>query len=134
MRSLAVLLFLAGLAFVLGATPTQGGLALFTDPATVPGNTFTTDTLDPPTGLTAAGGTSVTLDWTATADTYAGGHRVLRSTTAGGPYTQIAEITPRTTTTYVDTPAAGTYYYVVGAFYQSWESANSNEASATVSP
>ncbi len=95
------------------------------------GNTLTTDALDPPTGLTATSGATITLDWTATPDTYASGHRVLRSATSGGPYSQIAEVTPRTTTTYVDSPADGTYYYVVRAFYLSWESANSNEDSAT---
>ena len=58
---------------------------------------------------------------------------MLRGTASGGPYSQIAEVTPRTTTTYTDSPADGTYYYVLRAFYQSWESVNSNEASATVS-
>ena len=96
------------------------------------GNDFASDTLNPPAGLGATGGASVSLSWTATADTYASGHRVLRGTATGGPYTQIAEVTPRTTTTYPDSPAAGTYYYVVRAFYQSWESVNSNEASASV--
>ena len=78
-------------------------------------------------------GGDVNLSWDATDDDYASGHRVLRGTDSGGPYSQIAEVTPRTTTTYPDSPADGTYYYVLRAFYQSWESANSNEASATVS-
>src|SRR3972149_3983439 len=71
------------------------------------------------------------LNWTATPDTYASGHRVLRSTTSGGPYSQIAEITPRTTTTYVDSVCAGTYYYVARTYFQNWESANSNQATGT---
>ena len=108
----------------------RGGVsALFTDQASVGGNSMSTDTLDPPTGLSASG--SVTLNWTATPDTYASGHRVLRSTTSGGPYSQIAEITPRTTTTYVDSVCAGTYYYVARAYFQNWESANSNQATGT---
>lgn len=107
--------------------------AIFTDSDPVTLNDFTSDTLDPPTSLGATGGASADLSWTATVDTYASGHRVLRGTASGGPYSQIAEITPRTTTTYTDSPADGTYYYVVRAFYQSWESANGNEASATVS-
>jgi hypothetical protein len=106
--------------------------AIFTGSTSVPTNDFASDTLNPPTGLTATGGASASLNWTATADTYASGHRVLRGTATGGPYTQIAEVTPRTTTTYIDSPAAGTYYYVARAFYQSWESINSNEASALV--
>lgn len=118
---------------LMAAALTAGvALARFTDTLSVPANTFATDTLDPPTGPTASGGTSIVLTWTATTDTYASGHRVLRGTTAGGPYTQIAEVTPRTTTTYTDNPAAGTYFYVVRAFYQNWESVNSNEASATI--
>lgn len=106
--------------------------AIFTGTTSVTPNDFATDTLNPPTSLTATSGASVNLSWTATANTYASGHRVLRGTATGGPYTQIAEVTPRTTTTYIDSPAAGTYYYVARAFYQSWESVNSNEASAVV--
>ena len=106
--------------------------AIFTGSTSVTPNDFASDTLNPPTGLAATGGASVNLSWTATTDTYASGHRVLRGTATGGPYTQIAEVTPRTTTTYIDSPAAGTYYYVARAFYQSWESVNSNETSAVV--
>ena len=106
--------------------------AIFTGSTSVTPNDFASDTLNPPTGLAATGGASVNLSWTATTDTYASGHRVLRGTATGGPYTQIAEVTPRTTTTYIDSPAAGTYYYVARAFYQSWESVNSNEVSAVV--
>ena len=96
-------------------------------------NSFGGDTLDPPTSVTATGTGPVTIDWTATADTYATGHRVFRSTSTGGPYTQIATTTPRTTTSYIDNPASGTYYYVVRAYHQGWESADSNEVTATVS-
>ena len=106
--------------------------AIFTGSTSVTPNDFASDTLNPPTLLAATGGASASLSWTATADTYASGHRVLRGTATGGPYTQIAEVTPRTTTTYIDSPAAGTYYYVARAFYQSWESVNSNEVSAVV--
>jgi len=106
--------------------------AIFTGSTSVTPNDFNSDTLNPPTLLAATGGASASLSWTATADTYASGHRVLRGTATGGPYTQIAEVTPRTTTTYIDSPAAGTYYYVARAFYQSWESINSNETSALV--
>ena len=128
------LVLLLPAALTVAAITIAVALALFTDTFSVGSNAFTTDNLDPPTSLTATGGTSVDLSWTATVDTYASGHRVLRGTASGGPYTQIAEVTPRTTTTYTDNPADGTYYYVVRAFYQNWESANSNEASATVAP
>ncbi len=105
---------------------------LFADGVNNDSNSYATDTLDPPTALLATGGSSITLNWTPTADTYAAGHRILRSATSGGPYSQIAEVTPRTTSTYVDSPASGTYYYVARSFFQSWESANSNQAPATV--
>jgi hypothetical protein len=116
----------ATLLVLLLALPAAG--ANFTNPTSSDANSFVADLLAPPTGLTAACGTTITLDWTATVDTYATGHRVFRSTTPGGPYSQIAQITPRTTVTYDDTPAAGTYYYVVRAYYLSWESVDGNEA------
>ena len=108
--------------------------AAFGDPVTSTANLFATDTLDPPTALSATvAGTTVNLAWTATPDSYATGHRVLRGTVSGGPYTQIAQVTPRTTTTYADSPGVGTFYYVVRAYFQNWESVNSSQASATVS-
>ncbi|MCP4303970.1 MAG: hypothetical protein GY788_03630 [bacterium] len=94
-------------------------------------NSFEADILAPATGLGASCGATVALDWTATVDMYATGHRVFRSTTSGGPYSQIAEVTPRTTVTYGDTPAAGIYYYVVRAYYLGWESSESGEALAS---
>ena len=42
MRAVNILLFLAGLALVLGAALARGGLGVFTDTAPVSGNTFTT--------------------------------------------------------------------------------------------
>jgi hypothetical protein len=117
-------------AVLLLAPSAARSLALLSDTGQVQNGTFITDTLDAPTGLTATGGASITLNWTATADTYATGHRVYRSTTNGGPYSQVAELTPRTTTTYDDNPVAGTYYYVVRSFHQNWESVDSNEAPA----
>ena len=125
----ALLLLALGLVILATAVSVY---AIFSDSDSVTPNDFASDTLDSATSLGATGGASVDLSWTATADTYADGHRVLRSTTSGGPYSQIAEVTPRTTTTYTDSPADGTYYYVLRSFYQNWESANGNEASATV--
>ncbi|SFM41650.1 LamG-like jellyroll fold domain-containing protein [Pelosinus propionicus] len=73
----------------------------------------------------------VTLLWNAV--TGAAGYNVKRSTTAGGPYTPIA--TEVIGTTYVDENVTNgtTYYYVVTTIDGSGsESANSNEASATL--
>jgi fibronectin type 3 domain-containing protein len=82
-----------------------------------------------PTGLIAtAGNQQVSLTWTASsgATTY----HVKRSTTSGGPYTQVAA---PTTASYINTGLTnGTkYYYVVSALNTSGESGNSSEVSGT---
>src|ERR1700734_588458 len=82
-----------------------------------------------PMGLTAAAGNAqVTLNWTASSG--ATGYYVKRSTTTGGPYTQIAT---QTTTTDTDTGLTnGTkYFYVVSAYNSAGQSANSAEVNAT---
>jgi fibronectin type 3 domain-containing protein len=82
-----------------------------------------------PTGLEAtAGNAQVALSWNAS--TGATSYNVLRSTTSGSSYSQIA--TP-TTASYIDTGLTnGTaYYYVVSATNAAGTSANSTQASAT---
>ncbi|MGA7853451.1 MAG: glycoside hydrolase family 44 protein [Candidatus Acidiferrales bacterium] len=82
-----------------------------------------------PTGLAAtAGNAQITLSWAA--DSGATGYYVKRSTTTGGPYTQIAT---QSTTTYVNAGLTnGTkYFYVVAAYSSAGSSANSAEVSAT---
>ena len=107
-------------------------LARLTD-AAAPTLSVTTDTLDPPTALSATGGASASLSWTATVDTYATGYDVLRGTASGGPYSVVGSATPRTAISATDTPpASGTYYYVLRSVFQSWTSANSNQASVAV--
>lgn len=131
MRSapLVVALICAGAAVV-----SVGVSALFTESMGVTSNAFSTDTLDPPTSLVSSGTTTTILDWTATPDTYAAGHRVFRGTVSGGPYSQVGEVTPRTTTTYTESPAPGTYYYVLRAYVQNWESADSAQVTVVVIP
>jgi hypothetical protein len=107
-------------------------LARLVDTATTT-RSITTDTLDPPTSLAAVGGLTAALSWTATADTYATGYQVQRAAVSGGPYSLVSTVTPRTTVSTTDTPvASGTYYYVLQSYFQSWTSANSNQASAVV--
>jgi hypothetical protein len=106
-------------------------LARYTDTATSTA-ALSTDTLDPPTSLAATGGPLITLTWTATPDTYAAGYDVLRGTASGGPYSVIKSVTPRTTVTTTDSPAVGTYYYVLRSTFQSWTSVNGNQASGSV--
>jgi Fibronectin type III domain len=84
----------------------------------------------PPTNLTATpGDTQVTLSWSAS--TGATSYNVLRSTTSGGPYTQLTSGV--TSTTFTDTGLIDgtTYYYVVEAVGPYGTSGYSNQASAT---
>jgi len=81
-----------------------------------------------PTNLVAtAGNAQASLSWSASSG--ATNYRLKRSTTNGGPYTQIA--TP-TGTSYLDTPLTNgtTYYYVVSAVNSAGESTNSAQVSA----
>jgi len=82
-----------------------------------------------PAGLQAsAGNAQVSLSWSASAN--ATGYYVKRSTTSGGPYTQIAGTS---STSFTDTGVTnGTkYFYVVSSYNSAGQSANSAEASAT---
>ena len=133
-------LALIGLALVsatLLALLTVSTGATFTAPTTNPSNQVGTATLAAPTGVAAtvqSNGGTVRVSWTATASTWATGHRVLRATASGGPYTQIQQIAGRTTVTFDDVPGTGTFYYVVRGYYSgngaNWESANSSQATA----
>jgi hypothetical protein len=112
------------------AWPVRPAFALLTESETV-ASTFTTTTLNPPTGLAAAAALllRVNLSWTATTDPRATGYQVLRGTANGGPYSQVATVTPKTATSYQDTvPLPGVYYYVLRTYYDSWTSSNSNQA------
>ena len=124
------------------AMPARGTtLALATDTETV-ASTITAETLNPPTNLACTGLpsctvtflTKPTLTWTATPDTYATGYQVWRSTTSGSGYTQVASVTPRTTTTWTDNSVSPltTYFYVVRAVANSWTSAFTSQVQATV--
>jgi len=98
-------------------------------------------TLQPPTSVAASSscrllhlGPQVVLTWTATTSAFADGYAVLRSTTSGSGYSQIATVAGQSTATYADTTPAlsTTYFYVVKATKGStWTSVASNEASAT---
>jgi hypothetical protein len=106
-------------------------LARFTDGAVSTGD-ISSDTLTPPTALSATGGASVDLAWTPTVDGYAAGYDILRSATSGGPYGVVGSVAPATLTAATDAPLDGTWFYVMRTTYQAWTSALSNEASATV--
>ncbi|GMK38649.1 hypothetical protein PCCS19_17030 [Paenibacillus sp. CCS19] len=83
-----------------------------------------------PTSVTAAAGNAqATLTWTAS--TGAASYTIKRSTTSGGPYTNVA--TGVTATSYTNTGLTNgtTYYYVVSAVNANGESTNSTQVSAT---
>lgn len=134
-RARAILAVLLATALGLGlGRPVAWTLAVIGDIETVP-STLSTETLDPPTSLTATVVLLVRVDlsWTATVDARATGYQVLRSTTSGSGYAQIATITSPATTTYQDIPVVpGTYYYVLRTYFgASWTSVNSNQVSGT---
>ena len=82
-----------------------------------------------PTGVAAAAANAqVNLTWLASSG--ASGYYVKRSTTSGGPYTQVASLSALL---YADNGVTnGTkYFYVVSALNTAGESANSAEANAT---
>lgn len=87
-----------------------------------------------PTGLSAtAGDAQAALDWADNTEADLAGYEVLRSTTAGGPYTELTGA-PISGSSYTDTTAANgtTYFYVVRAVDTFGNaSADSGEVSAT---
>ena len=87
---------------------------------------------DPPARLKATGSVGqVYLNWSPV--TTANGYNVSRSTTHGGPYTNIASLTQTTAAEYTDTTVTNgqAYFYVVQAVNQSGTSADSVEAGTT---
>lgn len=118
-------------AVALAASPPMT-LASFTG-AGATAATIRTLQLQPPTGVTAVGGTSAKLSWTPSGPSSASGYRLLRSGTSGSGYAQVATVTPVSATSAVDSPAPGTWFYVVQTYARGWTSANSNEAAAVVS-
>ncbi|HKV10085.1 MAG TPA: proprotein convertase P-domain-containing protein [Thermoanaerobaculia bacterium] len=85
-----------------------------------------------PTGVTAtaASSTQNNVSWTASAG--ATSYKILRSTTSGGPYTQVGTAT---TTSFSDTGLTcnTAYFYVVQAVSSCGTSSNSSQATATTS-
>jgi fibronectin type 3 domain-containing protein len=71
---------------------------------------------------------SIGVIWEFSLSGDATGYNVYRSTTSGGPYTQVGSL-PASAFSFTDTSVASgtTYYYVVRAAAGSVESVNSNE-------
>jgi len=117
------------LAVVTVAAPIS--LAIFTSSTSTTGS-FAAATLAPPTSVSATGGSSVTLSWTASASTGATGTIVERATAVGGPYSQVGTVTPVSATSFNDSPAVGTYWYRLSTYIGNWQSATTSPVSATV--
>jgi hypothetical protein len=113
--------------FALITVAADAATARFTNTRTNGSNTMSTATLNAPSTLTLTSGAPVGLSWTASSSTWSTGARVYRSTTAGGARTLVGTVTPRTTTTYTETPGLGAYYYEVRAYFQNWLSNASNQ-------
>ena len=79
--------------------------------------------------VAAVGDSGIDLSWIASSE--ATSFNIKRSITPGGPYTTIGTST-ETQYKDIDLIAGTTYYYVVTAVDNGVESANSNEASATI--
>ncbi|MGJ8725154.1 MAG: carbohydrate-binding protein [Roseibacillus sp.] len=79
---------------------------------------------------TANGTTQIDLAWNAV--TSATSYKVLRATSAGGAYSEIASGLTTTSTSDTNATPGVTYYYVVRAVNTGGESANSSFASATI--
>lgn len=108
-------------------------LASFLDaPAADAGWTVTTETVQPPTGLTSGGCLlgAVTLTWSASPTSWIDGYEVRWSKTNGGPYDLGPLTTPLLTKEVTGLSALTTYYFVVRAYRGAWFSANSNQHSA----
>lgn len=102
--------------------------------------TYSTATLNPPTSPSVIDGSctilasaSLTVSWTPSTSTWADGYEVLRSTSAGGPFTVQGTVAGAGTSTYTDAslPFSTTYYYEVRATKQAWRSASSAVVSKT---
>ena len=115
--------------YVVSAVNSVGESANSTQASATP--TAPTQVPAAPAGLMAtAGNAQVSLTWSAS--TGATSYHLKRSTTNGGPYTQIAA---PTAATFTDTGLTNgtTYFYVVSALNSAGESANSTQASAAPS-
>jgi hypothetical protein len=133
-RLLGLLVVLVVSTASLGSSLAGPGFARFTDGSGSNASSFAAATLQPPASVSASSGTSIVVNWSTAPSLNGAGYHILRSATSGGPYTQVGQVTPATAASYTDTPATpGLYYYVVRSYFQSWESANSTQTSATAS-
>ena len=106
--------------------------ASFLTAATATG-TLSTDTLAPPSNLTAdlclLG--SVTLSWTASPSSWADGYEIRWGTSSSGPYTSGSATSALPTKTVTGLSLLTTYYFVVRSYDGNWRSADAGPRSVT---
>ena len=124
-----VVVAVLALAAAAGLAPVS--LARFTSskPAT---STLGTATLAAPASVAGVNGTTATLNWTASTSTRASGYSLFRSATSGSGFGLVKSVTPVTAVTTTDSPANGTWYYVLQTVYLGWSSPSSNQAMVIV--
>lgn len=115
-------------------------LAEFASGTPAESHAVSTAVLQPPTSPAVAHGSctpavrsSVVVSWTPTSSTWADGYVLSRATALSGPYTDIATVSGRATSSYVNTPLpfSTTFHYRVRATKQAWRSANTATVSIT---
>ena len=125
-------------AFMTGYREATGGTFASTDGTWIDNVVIASSAIpDAPSGLSATtvSQTQINLSWTDNSSNETG-FIIARSTTSGGPYTDIYT-TAANATSYSNTTglsANTTYYYVVRATNSGGDSANSSQASATTLP
>lgn len=125
-------LFVASAVALLGAAAASAGARASFGSQAGAAEAIATAQLDAPTSLTVScviGSFDVSLAWSAASSGATGGYAILRSATAGGPYTRIGTTSEQSGTTYTDTIAPlAEQYYLVEAVRNGWTSPDSNEA------
>lgn len=115
-------------------------LAVFADTGNSVAHTVISGQLAAPTNPAAVNGTCVpavtdriVVSWTATSSTWAGGYEILRSKSAGGPYSIVGTVSGASATSFTDSSVAWstTYRYVVRAVEHAWTSPTTAEVQRT---
>lgn len=122
------------------AAGSASALAQFGGSTAAQSHTLASGVLQPPTAPGTAHGpctpalsSSIVVSWSATASTWAAGYIVSRATAAAGPYVDIATVSGRGATTYLNSPLpfSTTFHYRVRAIKAAWSSTPTATVSRT---
>lgn len=115
-------------------------LAVFDDHGSSARHSISSNQLAPPTNPSTSAGLCtpavtdrIVVHWTATSSAWADGYEILRSRTAGGPYTLVGTVSGAASNSYTDANVtwSTTYRYVVRAVKHTWTSATTTEVQRT---